>query len=248
MLRFLAVAVLVFCSAVAQAGALRVGMSVGYPPLAYKDNGEIVGIEADNVRALSSVLNRPMTIVEMPFSRLIPALKAGEIDVIMSGMSITDERSKEIIFTDPYLEVGQMAIMHRDKLGRYSQPWAIFSEGVRIGVEPDTTGAAFAQKDLKDAQIIYYANPQEAFAGLRADEIDLYVHDAPTSWELAKSSENNDLISLYRPLTEESLAWAVRFDNADLAFDINRALRVRRANGTLGYILNRWIPVTIEVQ
>ena len=248
MLRLFSVAVLLFCSVVAHASGLRVGMSVDYPPMSYKNNGEVVGIEADNVRALSSVLNRPMTIVEMPFAELIPALKAGKIDVIMSGMSITQERSEQVIFTDSFMEIGQMAIMHRDKLGRYSQPWAIFSDGVRIGVEPDTTGAAFAENDLRDAQVKYYANPEEAFAGLRADEIDLYVHDAPTSWELAKTSKNNDLISLYRPLTEESLAWAVRIDDADLAFDINRALRVLKANGTLAYIMNRWIPVTIEVK
>ena len=93
-----------------------------------------------------------------------------------------------------------------------------------------------------------YENSEQAFTALRQDKIDLYVHDAPTSWELANGMENNDLISLYAPLTEEMLAWAVRQDDDALAADLNRALRLMRSNGTLQYILNRWIPVTVEVK
>ena len=83
---------------------------------------------------------------------------------------------------------------------------------------------------------------------MRNDVIDLYVHDAPTSWQLANGMENEDLISLYSPLTEEMLAWAVAKDNDALAAELNRALALMQANGTLQYILNRWIPVTVEVK
>ena len=87
-----------------------------------------------------------------------------------------------------------------------------------------------------------------AFAALREDKIDLYIHDAPTSWQLATNQDNADLLSLYSPLTEEMLAWAVRPDDAILAGELNRALRTMKANGTLQYILNRWIPVRVEVR
>jgi polar amino acid transport system substrate-binding protein len=117
-----------------------------------------------------------------------------------------------------------------------------------VGVEPGTTGAAFAERELKDAQVNFFANPDEAFQGLRKDVIDLYIHDAPTSWQLANGMENDDLISLYSPLTEEMLAWAVASDNDALAGDLNRALQLMQGNGTLQYILNRWIPVTVEVK
>jgi len=65
---------------------------------------------------------------------------------------------------------------------------------------------------------------------------------------LANGMENDDLISLYSPLTEEMLAWAVRKDDEALVSELNRALRLMRANGSLQYILNRWIPVTVEVK
>jgi len=242
----------IFCavllSSAAFAEVLRVGMSADYPPLDFKRDGRLQGIEVDNSTAVGEFIGRRVKLVEIPFDQLIPSLLEGKIDVIMSGMSVTSERSGQVIFTDPYMRVGQMAIMHRDKIGRFSQPWSVYREGTRIGVEPGTTGAAYADRELKDAVVSFYNNPAAAFDGLRQDKIDLYIHDAPTSWQLANSMENSDLLSLYSPLTEEMLAWAVRPADAELAVELNRALQMMKSNGTLQYILNRWIPVKIEVQ
>ena len=244
----IALLLLVCTSSALAAGPLRVGVSADYPPLVYKQKGRIVGIEPDSAVAVGEIIGRRMQLVEVPFDQLIPALKAGDIDVIMSGYSVTAERSAQVTFADAYMRVGQMAIMHRDKMTRFAQPWAVYREGVRIGVEPGTTGAAFAERELKDARIKFFKDADAAFTGLRQDRIDLYIHDAPTSWLLASSSENSDLISLYSALTEEMLAWAVHRDDAELAGELNRALALMKANGTLQYILNRWIPVRVEVR
>jgi len=238
---------LTFTSLAMAAEILRVGMSADYPPLHFKQDGRYLGIEADNATAVGKILSRQVEIVEIPLEQLVPALQAGKVDVLMSGLSVTAERSARVQFTDSYLRVGQMAIMHKSKVGRYSQPWAVYREGVRIGVKSGSTGAGFAERELKDAQVKQFENTAQAFAALRGDVIDLYIHDAPTSWQLANSMENDDLISLYAPLTEEMLAWAVRKDDVALAAELNRALQLMRGNGTLQYILNRWIPVTVEV-
>lgn len=226
---------------------LRVGLSADYPPLHFQQDGRLMGIEVDNATAVGEILAREVKLVVLPFGELIPALLAGKVDVLMSGLSVTAERSKRVRFSDPYLRVGQMSILHQDKVARFSQPWAVYREGIRIGVEPGTTGADFAERELKDAEISFYADPEAAFRGLRGDEIDIYIHDAPTSWQLANSRENSDLISLYAPLTEEMLAWAVRPADEHLAGELNRALTLMKSNGSLQYILNRWIPVTVEV-
>lgn len=230
------------------AGLLRVGMSADYPPLVFKQDGQIVGIEADSARAVGEIIGSRVEMVDMPFEKLIPSLLAGDIDVIMSGLSVTAQRSSQVSFTDAFMLVGQMAIMHKDKLARFAQPWSIYQPGVRVGVEPGTTGAALAERDLPEAEVTFYKDPEAAFAGLRNDEIDLFIHDAPTSWQLATSRDNADLISLYSPMTEEMLAWAVRPDDGFLAGELNRALITMKANGTLQYILNRWIPVRVEVR
>jgi polar amino acid transport system substrate-binding protein len=246
--KILLASVLALLSVHVLAAGIKVGVSGDYPPLIYKQDGRLVGIEADNAKAVGDILGQPMTLVEMPFEELIPALQAGKIDVIMTGMSITPERSKQVTFTEPYMEIGQMAIMSTSKVGLYSQPWSIYREGVRIGVEPGTTGAEFAANKLPDAEVSFFADSEAAFAGLRRDEIDLYIHDAPTSWQLATSDGNSDLISLYKPLTSEQLAWAVRKDDPAMAEALNQALRTLKNNGALRYIFNRWIPVTVEVR
>ena len=230
------------------AQTLRVGLSADYPPLQYKQDGAVVGVEPDNARAVAKIMGKELAIFEYPFDELIPALEQGRVDVIMSGLSVTAARSQRVMFAEPYLKVGQMAVMHKDRIGSFAQPWAIYREGVRVGVEPGTTGAAFAERELTEAQISYFADGKEAFAGLRADAIDIYIHDAPTAWQLANSLETDDLISTYKPLTEEYLAWAVRKDDEALVTELNSALRQMRNNGTLQYIINRWIPVQIQVQ
>ena len=223
-------------------------MSADYPPLHFKQDGKFMGVEVDNAIAVGKILGKRAELVQMPFVELIPALRSGKIDVIMSGMSVTAQRSQQVYFTDSYLRIGQMAIMLKDRVGSFAQPWAVYREGIRVGVEPGTTGATFADRELKDAEVKMYENPPAAFEGLRSKEIDLYIHDAPTSWQLASSMENNDLISLYSPLTEEMLAWAVRKEDEKLAGDLNSAMSMMKRNGTLQYILNRWIPVTVEVR
>ena len=247
--KYLVVLLLVLGStSVTSADVLRVGVTTDYPPLVFERDGEIVGIEADNARAVGEIIGRKIQFSSMPFDKLIPALLAGEIDVIMSGFSVTAQRSEQLRFTDAFMLVGQMAILHRDKIADYAQPWAVHRPGVRIGVEPDTTGAAFAARELKEAEVTNFQDSTEAFAALRANEIDLYIHDAPTSWQLATTRENSDLISLYSPMTEEMLAWAVRPADEHLASELNRALSVMKSNGTLQYIQNRWVPVRVEVR
>ena len=108
------------------AGALRVGVSADYPPLVFERDGQIVGIEADNALAVGEIIGRKVSLKNMPFEKLMPALLAGEIDVIMSGFSVTAKRSEQVIFTDSYMVVGQMAILHRDKIASFAQPWAIY--------------------------------------------------------------------------------------------------------------------------
>jgi polar amino acid transport system substrate-binding protein len=119
---------------------------------------------------------------------------------------------------------------------------------LRIGVEPDTTGESYVRQNYPDAIVLSYPDPATAFAALRAGAADIYVHDAPTSWNLASSRQDQDLLSLYRPLTREQLAWAVKKDNSFLLNQLNAALAELQQNGRLGAIQNYWIPVTVQVR
>jgi polar amino acid transport system substrate-binding protein len=82
---------------------------------------------------------------------------------------------------------------------------------------------------------------------LRAGEVDFFIHDAPTSWRIAQESEFSDLLSLYHPLTEERIAWAVAKDNAVLLEKVNEVIEKLHAAGTIRQVQSKWIPVRIVV-
>jgi ABC-type amino acid transport substrate-binding protein len=94
----------------------------------------------------------------------------------------------------------------------------------------------------------FYADPDAAFQALREHKVDLYIHDAPTSWRLASDRDNQDMLGLFRALTEEQLAWAVRKDNTLLAARVNAALAQLQSTGTIRAIQNYWIPVTVQLR
>ena len=227
---------------------LRVAVSPDYAPLMFKRDGQLVGIEADNAMEVGAILGRTLKIVEMPMREFIPALNDGRVDVVMSGFSITPERQAQVAFATPFMEIGQMAIIRTNDAARLAGPHGLRQPGLRVGVEPGTTGETYAREHFSEARILNYPNSSYAFAALRAGAADVYIHDAPTSWRLSNDRDNPDLISLYRKLTSENLAWAVRKDNVVLLGQLNAALAELRTNGRLRAIQNYWIPVTVQVR
>ncbi len=246
MLRLLVLSFLLTATACVQAQTLRVGLAPEQPPLVFRDGERIVGLEADNARAVGEIIGRRVELVPLAATELLPALEQGRVDVIMSGLSVTPERAARVEFVEPYLQAGQMAIMQINRVSRFGQPWAIYSEAIRVGVVVGSRGEAFARRDLTDAVVLPYPGVYQAITALRAGEVDLLVHDPATSWMLATSDDYTDLISQNHLLTEEPLAWAVRREDPALAAELARALSMMRSNGTLDYIIDRWIPVRSE--
>lgn len=230
------------------ADTLVVGLSPNYEPLVFKQHGKLVGIEPDNASEIASVLGMKLRYVEMPFAELLPALASKKIDVVMTGLSVTEQRQAQVAYVEPFMEVGQMAIIRSSDIARFGYPRAIFGAGVRVGIEPDTTGAMFVSEAMPAAIVSDYGQPEQAFTALRANDIDVYIHDAPTSWRIASSGKDNDLFSLYRLLTHEQLAWAVRKDDQKLLQQLNKARDALERSGKLRAIQDFWIPVKVEVK
>jgi polar amino acid transport system substrate-binding protein len=226
---------------------LVVGVNPFYKPLVFKKGDQLTGIDPEMALAVGKLLSRDIHFKELSFNELIPALQHGDIDVIMSGLSITDEREQKMDFTKNYLEIGQMAIISITNIGKLSYPGAISDPDRVIAIEPGTTGEAYAKKVLTAAKLKYFDTPDLAFKALRNGSVDFFIHDAPTSWKIAQSSDFSDLIPLYRPLTNEYLAWAVKKGNRSLLADLNTALVTLTEDGTVNRIQNRFIPVKIEV-
>ena len=231
------------CSA--ERDVLRVGLAPIYAPFAFAEDGELQGVEVDFAKRLTAELQRDLELVELEFSKLIPALLAGEIDVIMSGMSITPERSEKVRFSEPYQQVGQMALIRSAEFGELRGPQAMERPDARVGYMRGTTAERFVASRLTAAQAVPFDTIDSGIEGLRAGRVDFFVNDAPTIWRIVGGFESHEreLTGLYRPLTDEHLAWAVRPDDAQLLAALNASLTRWREEGILDELLSRWIRV-----
>ncbi|MCK5366173.1 MAG: transporter substrate-binding domain-containing protein, partial [Gammaproteobacteria bacterium] len=131
---------------------LRVGVTANYPPLVDKVDGKLVGIEIDFANEVGKDLAKRIEFVEIPFPQLIPALAGGDIDVIMSGMSITAGRKQQISFTDPYMQIGQMAITRIDEIQNLGTLTALLNAPITVGFESGTTGESFVKTNMRNAK------------------------------------------------------------------------------------------------
>ncbi len=224
---------------------LRVGTAADYAPLAFEEAGVLRGVEIDFAERAARELGRPLQLERIRFEELIPALRAGRIDVIMTGMSITEDRSALVRFTRPYLQVGQIALIRADEWDRRRGIEAMDRPDSRVGFRTATTSDAFVRARLPHARGVGFDSVEAGVASLRAAEIDYFVHDAPTIWRIVGgfASDERQLIGLYEPLTDEHLAWAVRADDTELAARLDAILAAWQRDGVVEKILDVWIPV-----
>jgi len=228
---------------------LRIGVSPDYEPLAYKDKPlGLVGIEVDFANQLGKELGKEIVFVEIPFPELIKALLEERVDIIMSGMSITNERARLVNFTDPYSRNGQMALVRAKDVPSYPNVAAFLSTTGKIGFVQDTTGELAARGVFKRATVAPQPTISQGIGALRKGEIDVFIHDAPTIWRVAGNPNEKELGGLYWPLTEENLAWAVRKSDEPLRFALNSKLAEWKDNGRLKLIITRWVNVKFWAQ
>jgi polar amino acid transport system substrate-binding protein len=241
-----------FCLAVlslplraAAAEPLRVGVAPDYPPLAFREAGQLTGLEIEFARRLGTDLKRKIEFVELPFPELIPSLEKGSIDVIMTGMSITDERSRRVRFLPAYFEVAQMVLVRGADRHRFDGAKRLDDPAVRVGFVTGTTGHAWVRGHCASAQQSGFSGVSPAIEALRASKIDALVHDAPSIWHVVGGADSleDELTGLYVPLTREKLAWAVRLDDEKLSGALERELASWRESGWLDEQLLTWIRV-----
>lgn len=223
---------------------LRVGITPSYPPLIFKLGDTIAGVEVDLARKLGEELNRQVKFIELRWDDLIPALLEGKIDIIMSGMSVTEARKVRIAFTDHYLKSGLLTAMRAEDSKKYTSLRDLQENHLAAGVIKDTTGDVFVQKNLPRARRVPYSKADLAVFDLKQRRIDIYIDDALSIIWLVSENEA-DITGLWEPLTDEHIAWGVRRDNRELLTQVNTILRQWKQDGTLKNVLLKWLPPEI---
>ena len=225
--------------------ALRVGVSPDAPPIAFRQAGRLAGMEIDLATELAPALGRPLRFVELDWGALIPALLDGRIDVIMSGMTVTEPRQFRIAFGDPYLQSGLAALMRRRDAGRYDSPAKVLDMSARVGVVEGTTGEKFVRAHIPGASISLFGTSQDAVTELRQRRIDLFINDMPLiGWFVSENEA--ELAALRTPLTHDALAWGFRPDDDAFRAAANGILGRWKEDGTLSRILRRWLRLWPE--
>jgi polar amino acid transport system substrate-binding protein len=221
---------------------LRVGVFPYYPPMIFKQGDSINGVEADLALRLAKTLGRQAEFIELTWDHLIPALMEGKIDIIMSGMTITEARKARVNFTVPYLKIGLVVLMRAEDVSQFNSLTSIRESFSTIGVVQGTTGEVFVRNNFpKAANIISFERASEAPYLLINRRIDLFVHDGPSVVWLV--SENEGILKgFWEPLNEEYLGWAVKEEDPDLIMKVNSILSNWKRDGTLKEVLTRWLP------
>jgi len=221
---------------------LWIGVTPNSPPIIYKSKDTITGLEADFARELCKDLQMKPEFIELPWDDQIPALIDNKIDIIISGMTITDTRMLRISFSDPYLRIGQLALVRTKDFYKYQNPVVLFTTKEKVGVEKGTTGDLLVQKQMLKAQRVAYISISKAVSDLKDGEIVAFIHDAPVIWQLYAENEMKGLSATKVLLTEEYLAWGMRREDKELIERVNRTLAGWRQSGRLDKILEYWLP------
>lgn len=222
---------------------LRVGVAPRSRPLIYKENGQIMGIEADLAQKLGRELNRTVVFVETPWDKLIDHLEQNKIDIIMSNMTITSARRMRVNFTTPYLQSGLTAMFRRDN---YDPQGGLIGSTIRnqtkrIGYVDNTTGEFFCLKRFDRGKLFGYESPKAGVQALIDNKIDMFVHDAPIIWWSAARHESS-VVAFQQALQVEPLAWAIGRHNSLLLEDVNAILARWEKDGTTRKVIQKWIP------
>ena len=233
-------ALLALFTVIAQAAEpLRVGMDLSYPPFeTIGPDGKPEGISLEIAKALAGELGRPLKIENMPFTGLIPALKTGKIDLIISSMTATSERAKAVAFSDPYLTTGLGALVPKNSnvqnLVDIDQP------GNTVVVRQGTTGEVFARKNLKNARLLTLDKESACVIEVAQGKAAAFIYDQMSVFQNHKRNPEATR-ALLAPLQTESWAVALRQGDKELLAAVNSFLAKYRAEGGFNRLSERFL-------
>ena len=228
-------------AAIEAKGTLVVGSNIPFGVMEFFDeNGQPAGIDVDIAREIASRLGVKLEFNNYDWDSLFSKVKGGEIDLAISGITITPERQKEVLFSDAYFNGGQVIVVRSDE-----QDIKGVSDlsGKRIAVQKDTTGYEEAKKYTPETQIVTYLNFDSTETSgiahdLKAGKFDLIIVDYIQALDTIKHNPGLKIIGV--PFTKEEYGIIARIGNDSLIQEINSILRKMVKDGTIEKITMKW--------
>jgi len=219
-------------------GYLLVGSDVTYPPFEYMENGKPVGFDIDLINLVAKEMGLDRAeIIDTAWDGIFAALKTEKFDIIISSVTITEDRQKEMLFSDPYYDSGQIIAVRKNETRINNENDLV---GKVVGVQINTTGDFAAQKIQGIKEIKRYDDIQQAFQDLEIGRIDAILNDLPVNAWFAKE-RNVKLVG--KLLTVEQYGICARLEDKDLIEEINKALKSLRESGKYNELYLKWFGV-----
>ncbi|WEK54067.1 MAG: ABC transporter substrate-binding protein/permease [Candidatus Cohnella colombiensis] len=216
---------------------LIMGTSPDYPPyesIDAKSNGEIVGMDIDIAKAITSKLGYELEIASMDFNGLIAALQTHRVDFVMSGMSVTEERKLSVAFSDSYYTARNTIVSRADDNFETVEQLS----GKLVGAQLGSTQDLFAET-IEGASLKKLNKIADLIQELNSDRIDAAIVEDAVAIEMVLA--NPKLVMNFLPVAEEENGYSIAFpQQSQLVESFNNALQQMRESGELGQIIDHW--------
>ena len=213
-----------------------VGSDTTFAPLEFADaSGKYVGFDVDLIYEIAKAADLEVDFRSLPFDGLIAGLKANQIDVAISSMSITEERKQEINFSDPYYHSGLCISVQakNDSIKGLDD-----LKGKKIAAQSGTTGEKEAKK-IAGAKVRSFTNSDQTFMELKNGGVDAVINDYPVTQYFIKSG-NSDVKIVGERFNSEDYGIAVTKAKPELLTKINAGLKTIKQNGKYRELYLRW--------
>lgn len=220
---------------------LIMATSADFPPYEYYENQEIVGIDAEIVKAIGEKLGYEVVIEDMNFDSIISAVASGKADLAMAGLTVSEERLQSVDFTDSYATSQQVIIVKEDS--PITTVDDLFAEGANhtVGVQTATTGDIYTTDDIEAAglgTVERYTKATDAIAALTAGKIDCVIIDSEPAKSYVAANEGLKILDTEYVTEEYAIALA---KDSELTEPVNTALQELIADGTVQSIIDKYI-------
>ena len=227
------------CSPSGAGRRLVVGMELAFPPFEMKDeSGQPAGVSVDLAKELGQALGREVVIENIAFDGLIPALKTGKIDLILSSLTRTEERSKSIDFSEVYADTGLCLLAGKDS------PIKTVKDLDRpertVAVKKGTTGHLYATAHLKQAKVLVLDQEAAAVLEVVQGKADAFIYDQVSVYQHWKRNPDTTR-ALLQPFQKEGWAIGLRQGNDKLRDQVNQFLSDFRQSGGFERLGDRWL-------
>ena len=208
------------CSSAKKSDILRVGLSPDFPPFAFKVDNKLEGSDIQMIVSIAQKIGKKIEFHEMDFNALIPSLLSGKIDVAISGISNTKERSEKVLFSKPYF-IEKNCLLYNTKFRKFNTVHDIKEN--RVAATLGTTQQTVIEKYFPNCK--FYNNNFQIIEEIKIGRIDAWVVGETQCLEFVSKYPFLKFFMLPESYnTESSFSIAMRKEDTQLANEINNAL------------------------